>query len=263
MGLLSFLAGLSVESEKERKEREELTDPNSLYNRLKIAYDLATEDSFSIIYNQIALKILHATTYTATSGLNTQFKAAKYVLEKRENENFSVDDIEGNYTLEDTLNTAKSFINNYVRPDIIQAKLLKILDNQSTDKSDEQKSKIFLPIIEATKYFIKRYDNIYGHIDNNYKKQRELADNEYANRTSDGMGFGIITSSISQVALFSALDAYEKNKELQKQETQIWSNMNMHDTALLETFCDLVIEAYKIDYLKRIETAIKKSYELL
>ena len=190
----------------------------------------------------------------------TESRAIIDVREKRENEHISTN-IQGHHTLDDTLSLVVEWIINYERPDIIQAKLIKILNNEITTKDNNKKAEIFLPIIEATDQFIRQYDAFWGITNNLYKERNSIAHQDYLNRQAEGLGFGIITTSVSNAALFTALDTYEKQKQLKKQETNIWSNMNSFSTGSIEVLYRKIKDLYENQYSKKIQKAIKKAFQ--
>ncbi len=271
------------QEEKKRKEDEEKKDSNSLYNRLVKTYNLATDEFLSMMYNKSLRMVLEATTYTMNDTLFKQQKALLDTCHERErktgieffensedtNKNeydefyHFEDTMKEHYTLEETLELISYWTDNYKRPDIIQVYLLKIVDNECLGKNDDEKAKIYLPIIRETNNFINTYERTFKHIYKMYEERTEVADQQYSNRTAEGLGFGIISSSISQIALHSALDTYEKNKELKRQETQIWSQMNDYSNASIETFIERITDEYKNKYSEKIKSAINEAYELL
>lgn len=165
-------------------------------------------------------------------------------------------------------------IGNKVRPEKIQVYLIEHIENCISEiekaglKVDKQEE-IFKPIVKAVFDF---HDNYYRLINENnavFDKGHDEGDSKFSTDkiTTEGLGFGLITSSPANAALFSIMDAHERNKQYNRQYDRMMdsaqSTAEYYQKDLIKTLYPAVMDLYEKKFKTNILSAVDETYILL
>lgn len=230
------------------------TRGNSARESFTKVYRLAPDTSFATLCNMVSIRVLHATTYTVNSTLLAEFDAAQKVRQEREREHIGISELTGKNPQE-MQSVITEHIKDFLRPDIVLKKMT-MYAKSYLHCSKQVAEDICFPIVKEVYSFNLKYAEMMGYEDALCEKAWEKATEAYQKRNADGLGFGIITTSAASMMAYSALDSYERNKQLKNQETSIYVQHGIHAKAAGATFCDAVLGYYKTTYMPNAIAAI-------
>lgn len=252
---------LIIYCKKKKKEKEENAPLVGEAKKFHEIYMLAPNESFSRLYTRFMSKFLTLKNYEQTESVNAECKALLKESKIRESfiENYKCKKMnQGELFSEIDL-----WIAERVRPEVIQKRLFECLEMITNSKTDEEKAKILAPIIEATLIFNSGYFKYMDDKDGWEEMTRSIAEKQYNNISVKGLGFGLITSSVSNAVLFSAMDTLEKHKQIRNQTSAIWSKTNSIEKKQADELYKKIMELYRQDYKNKIREAIELVFEKL
>ena len=218
---------------------------NSQQAQFQKVYNLVSSEKFSVCYNYVARRILNATTYQSTSTLNSEAKAVLEEKKIRENEN--IDENVGNIvSIDDVKKITDRLFAESVRPEIVCKKItaaFKQIGTQNHIKPDLT-DEFCREIEKMTDTFDEAFMRCVNISENSHKAVRTMSDQAYDERTSTGLGFGILTSSIGTAALYTIMNAHEHKRQLNAQDARINSSVNALNKGNGEVLYTSVMELY-------------------
>lgn len=242
---------------EEQKRKAPLTGEARRFHEI---YMLAPEKSFSRLYNTKASRLLTESSYNMTNSARAEGEAL--IKEKGIREtSYDNYEIKTNMNCSELLSEVEVWISDFTRPELIQNRLIKFFEMIVERKTDKEKAELYAPIMEATLLFNDSYFKYMNDTDGLSQLARCLADEKHANITTTGLGFGIITTSVANAALFSALDTLERNRQVRNQTSEIWSRTNYSDTINADELYRNVMDLYKETYRNKIVNAVKTAFE--
>lgn len=224
-------------------------------------YHLAPETSFPTLYNRIASRLLNTTTYTVNQSILTEKDAIQKVRSEREMERIGIRDLEGK-TPDEMAVIIENDINDLKRPDKVQKRIVMYVEDYFHCPQYLAED-ICFPLIKEVHSFKLKYDREIGFKDVADENAWEGAMKAYEQRKSDGLGFGIITNSVSNMAAYSILDAHERRKQLREQENSISRQHGIQAGANAMYFCNEILNYYENEYKSKAIAAVKLIAEVM
>ena len=242
------------------KKKEVVNPQQAQFQKI---YSLVSTEKFGVCYNFVARRMLNATTYQMTSTLNAETKAVLEEKKTRDAEQIdeNVSNIAGINNLMQM--TADLFVEN-VRPEIVCKKITAVLkligtNNQiKTNITDEY----CWEIEKMTSTFDDAFMRCVNISESGHKVARTMSDQAYAERTSTGLGFGVLTSNIGTAALYTVMNAHEHKRQLAAQDTMISGTVNVLNQGNMEVLYDSVMELYGA-YQQDVKNVLLSVQEIL
>ena len=170
------------------------------------------------------------------------------------------------------------WLKEYDRPELITKRLLKTLMYCSTAMNPKAVEKSVTDIVQATEYFHKIYLNMLDSTGKAFEHSSKALYDHYVTGETTGLGFGLITNSVSHALLYEAWDQKERNNQLMAQRVSVYTTSKsiaedklVANTAkikeLYSQYSDIVIKAvvsaYKtIDVKGTFDDKLAKSMNL-
>lgn len=230
------------------KKKETINSPknvNSQQAQFQKVYSLVSNEKFGVCYNYVVRRVLNATTYQSTSTLNAEGAA---ILEERKiRENEKTDDIVDNIvSIEDVKKmTDRLFVEN-VRPEIVCKKIMAAFRQIGTQNQIKIQliDELCKEIMKMTNTFDEAFMRCVNINEESHRMVRTMSNQAYGERTSTGLGFGILTSSIGTAALYTVMNEHEHQRQLNAQSAQINSSVNAMDRGSGEVLYNSAMELY-------------------
>lgn len=249
IALPSIVLGLILLNFKSKTKNEE----KEYKNKLKFIYRLIP---------QKALDAFHF--YAGPTGA---VKAASYEVEKKEKKYRSHPikcNIKSNYTKEIVLNLIKDFYFASQSPERIHEYFLHSLDKFPCDKTTVQTFWTILDanVAEVNEQLDATFKNMWtiftAQAERTEKKNMEILKNHEPTETT-GLGFGVITNSVVDLAVYAAMDADERKFQELSNAPQLENTENQDSKTLSETY-EKFVKLYQ-DFM--LNTATLFSHEKL
>lgn len=230
------------------KKKETINSPknvNSQQAQFQKVYSLVSNEKFGVCYNYVVRRVLNATTYQSTSTLNAEGAA---ILEERKiRENEKTDDIVDNIvSIEDVKKMTDGLFVENVRPEIVCKKIMAAFRQIGTQNQIKIQliDELCKEIMKMTDTFDEAFMRCVNINEESHRTVRTMSNQAYGERTSTGLGFGILTSSIGTAALYTVMNAHEHQRQLNAQSAQINSSVNAMDRGSGEVLYNSVMELY-------------------
>ena len=218
---------------------------NSQQAQFQKVYRLVSNEKFAVCYNYVVRRVLNATTYQSTSTLNAEGAA---ILEERKiRENEKTDDIVDNIvSIEDVKKMTDGLFVENVRPEIVCKKIMAAFRQIGTQNQIKIQliDELCKEIMKMTDTFDEAFMRCVNINEESHRTVRTMSNQAYGERTSTGLGFGILTSSIGTAALYTVMNAHEHQRQLNAQSAQINSSVNAMDRGSGEVLYNSVMELY-------------------
>jgi hypothetical protein len=188
------------------KKKEVVNPQQAQFQKI---YSIVSTEKFGVCYNFVTSRMLNATTYQMTSTLNAETKA---VLEERkirdaEQIDENVSNIAG---INDLMQMTAGLFAENVRPEIVCKKIteaLKLIGTNNhikTNITDEYCREVE----KMTSTFDEAFMRCVNISESGHKSASTMSDQAYAERTSTGLGFGVLTSNVGTAALYTVMNAH-------------------------------------------------------
>ena len=145
------------------------------------------------------------------------------------------------------------------RPELITKRLLNTVSFCSQAISEEEMKKCVAKIVKATNTFHSKYLGMIDSTGKTLQRMSEVYNDHYVTGETTGLGFGLITSSVSHALLYEAMDRKERDRQIGSQMASAYraskSSALEHER---ENFINL--ESYYSDYSNHIQNAVKDAY---
>lgn len=212
------------------KKKETINSPqaiNSQQAQFQKVYSLVSKEKFGVCYNYVVSRVLNATTYQSTSTLNAEGAAVLEERKIRENEKID-ENVDNIVSIDDVKKITDGLFVENVRPEIVCKKII------AAFKQIGAQNQIKLQLIDEFCKEIKKMTDTFDEAfmrcvninEGSHKTVRTMSNQAYSERTSTGLGFGILTSSIGTAALYTVMNAHEHKRQLNAQNAQINSSVN-------------------------------------
>lgn len=197
-------------------------------------------------------------------GSPYQASGLQDVMQRRLMEKNNVFNIKSMSILEEIL---KKCLIEDIRPEVIDSILkdaiTSYLDNHNIEKQADLINKLYAPINNATNCFTKEYYVIVNDSQNSNLYATNFLDNKYKDKSTSGLGFGLITNSASHALLYQAMDAHAHKKQAQL-------NAAKRNVSIINTIDENVDKIsreihylYSQTYRRNIETAMDQICDVL
>lgn len=218
---------------------------NSQQAQFQKVYSLVSNEKFAVCYNYVVRRVLNATTYQSTSTLNSEGAA---ILEERKiRENEKTDEIVDNIiSIEDVKKMTDGLFVENVRPEIVCKKNMAAFRQIGTQTQIKIQliDELCKEIMKMTDTFDEAFMRCVNINEESHRTVRTMSNQAYGERTSTGLGFGILTSSIGTAALYTVMNEHEHQRQLNAQSAQINSSVNAMDRGSGEVLYNSVMELY-------------------
>ena len=230
------------------KKKETINSPkaiNSQQAQFQKVYSLVSKEKFGVCYNYVVSRVLNATTYQSTSTLNAEGAAVLEERKIRENEKID-ENVDNIVSIDDVKKITDGLFVENVRPEIVCKKII------AAFKQIGAQNQIKLQLIDEFCKEIKKMTDTFDEAfmrcvninEGSHKTVRTMSNQAYSERTSTGLGFGILTSSIGTAALYTVMNAHEHKRQLNAQNAQINSSVNAMNRGSGEVLYTSVMELY-------------------
>ena len=113
------------------------------------------------------------------------------------------------------------WVKKYDRPELITKRLLKTLLYCATAMNTKAVEKSVTDIVQATEYFHKTYLKMLDSTGKAFELSSKALHDHYVTGETTGLGFGLITNSVSHALLYQAWDQKERNNQLMAQTASV------------------------------------------
>ena len=230
------------------KKKENINSPKAInpqQAQFQKIYSLVSKEKFGVCYNYVVSRVLNATTYQSTSTLNAEGAAVLEERKTRENEKID-ENLDIIVSIDDLKKMTDGLFAENVRPEIVCKKIIAAFRQIGT----QNHVKLYLidefcrEIKKMTDTFDEAFMGCVNINEGSHKTVRAMSDQAYDERTSTGLGFGILTSSIGTAALYTVMNEHEHKRQLNAQNAQINSSVNAVNKGSGEVLYTSVMELY-------------------
>lgn len=154
------------------------------------------------------------------------------------------------------------WIKNYDRPELVTKRLLKTLLYCSTAMDTDAVEKSVADIVQATNNFHKIYLNMLDSTGKAFEHSSKALHDHYVTGETTGLGFGLITNSVSHALLYQAWDQKERNNQMMAQTAAVYrASKSMAEDRLVENTA--MIKKLYSQYSDSVKKAVVTVYKTI
>lgn len=168
-------------------------------------------------------------------------------------------EISGLQSKEDINKAIDTWFESWTSVDIIEKRVLYAIGNIMKDKTKAEKAATLILGL-GVKYHKRIEEPFLRMIDNNIKISNKKYD-EYVTGETTGLGFGIITTSMAQAALYQAIDIHERNKQISYQQARASRIGKSFSKALVAKIYNPMLGLYAGRYRNELKKAVNLIFD--